>query len=42
MKGPSVKVPTTPPTCSMAPIAAAAETETPRSFNTVGSQFDSR
>ena len=36
---PSAKVPTTPPTCSIDPIAAASETEAPRSLSTVGSQF---
>ena len=37
---PSAKVPTTPPTCSIDPITAAADTEAPRSLSTVGSQFD--
>ena len=37
---PSAKVPTTPPTCSIDPIAAAADTDAPRSLRTVGSQFD--
>ena len=36
---PSAKVPTTPPTCSIDPIAAEADTEAPRSLSTVGSQF---
>jgi hypothetical protein len=40
MKRPSVKVPTTPPICSIAPMMAASDTEAPRSFSTVGNQFD--
>src|SRR5207237_9385348 len=37
---PSAKVPTTPPTCNIDPIAADEATEEPRSLRTVGSQFD--
>src|SRR3954451_16527247 len=37
---PSAKVPTTPPTCNIDPIAAEDATEEPRSLRTVGSQFD--
>ena len=37
---PSANVPTTPPTCNIEPIAAAADTDAPRSLRTVGSQFD--
>ncbi len=37
---PSANVPTTPPTCNIDPIAAAEDTDAPRSLSTVGSQFD--
>ena len=34
------KRPDTPPTCNIDPIAAAEDTDAPRSLSTVGSQFD--